>query len=59
MSELREPLTVYHTSDLHDRRGIVPRLIALRAERPGLLFDCGDSLRGSQTLYRASEPIIA
>ena len=59
MSELREPLTVYHTSDLHDRRGIVPRLIALRAERPGLLFDCGDSLRGSQTLYHASEPIIA
>jgi len=59
VSELREPLTVYHTSDLHDRRGIVPRLIALRAERPGLLFDCGDSLRGSQTLYRASEPIIA
>jgi len=56
----REPsLTVYHTSDLHDRRGIVPRLLQLRAERPGLLFDCGDSLRGSQTVYRRSEPIIA
>ena len=52
-------LTVYHTSDLHDHRGIVPRLRALRAERPGLLFDCGDSLRGSQTVYRREEPIVA
>jgi 5'-nucleotidase len=52
-------LTIYHTSDLHDRRGFVPRLQALRAERPGLLFDCGDSLRGSQTVYRKNEPIIA
>jgi 2',3'-cyclic-nucleotide 2'-phosphodiesterase (5'-nucleotidase family) len=52
-------LTVYHTSDLHDHRGIVSRLLALRAERPGLLFDCGDSLRGSQTVYRREEPIVA
>ncbi len=52
-------LTLYHTSDLHDRRGFVARLRALRAERPGYLFDCGDSLRGSQTLYRRNEPIIA
>jgi 2',3'-cyclic-nucleotide 2'-phosphodiesterase (5'-nucleotidase family) len=50
---------IYHTSDLHDHRGIVPPLKALREERPGLLFDCGDSLRGSQTLYRSSEPILA
>jgi 2',3'-cyclic-nucleotide 2'-phosphodiesterase (5'-nucleotidase family) len=52
-------LTFYHTSDLHDRRGIVARLRELRLERPGLLFDCGDSLRGSQTVYRRDEPIIA
>ena len=52
-------LTIYHTSDLHDRRGFVPRLRELRAQRPGLLFDCGDSLRGSQTVYRRNEPIIA
>jgi 2',3'-cyclic-nucleotide 2'-phosphodiesterase (5'-nucleotidase family) len=49
---------IYHTSDLHDHRGIVPRLRALREERPGLLFDCGDSLRGSQTVYHRDEPII-
>jgi len=48
----------YHTSDLHDHRGFVPRLRALREERPGLYFDCGDSLRGSQTVYRRNEPII-
>jgi 2',3'-cyclic-nucleotide 2'-phosphodiesterase (5'-nucleotidase family) len=48
----------YHTSDLHDHRGFVPRLRALRDDRPGLLFDCGDSLRGSQTMYYRNEPII-
>jgi 2',3'-cyclic-nucleotide 2'-phosphodiesterase (5'-nucleotidase family) len=52
-------LRVYHTSDLHDRRGIAPRLRALRAAAPGLLFDCGDSLRGSQTVFHAREPIVA
>lgn len=52
------PLRLYHTSDLHDHRGIGPPLRALRAAEPGLLFDCGDSLRGSQTVYHRSEPII-
>jgi 2',3'-cyclic-nucleotide 2'-phosphodiesterase (5'-nucleotidase family) len=52
-------LRIYHTSDLHDHRGIVPRLRELRAAEPGLLFDCGDSLRGSQTVYHRSEPIVA
>lgn len=52
-------IRLYHTSDLHDRRGIEPRLRALRDERPGLLFDCGDSLRGSQTIYHRDEPIVA
>lgn len=51
---------IYHTSDLHDHHvGIAERLRALRAEQPGLLFDCGDSLRGSQTVYHRREPIIA
>jgi 5'-nucleotidase len=52
-------IRIYHTSDLHDHRGIVPRLRELRAQRPGLLFDCGDSLRGSQTVYHKNEPIAA
>jgi len=51
-------IRIYHTSDLHDHRGIVPRLRALRERDPGLLFDCGDSLRGSQTVYRRDEPIV-
>jgi len=50
-------IRIYHTSDLHDHRGIVPRLQELRGERPGLLFDCGDSLRGSQSIYHAKEPV--
>lgn len=52
-------MRVYHTSDLHDRRGFVPQLRAMRDVRPGLLFDCGDSLRGSQTVYHRKEPIVA
>jgi len=51
-------IRLYHTSDLHDRRGFVPTLEAIRARRPGLLVDCGDSLRGSQTIYHRDEPII-
>ncbi|HKE36878.1 MAG TPA: hypothetical protein VKB39_05580, partial [Candidatus Baltobacteraceae bacterium] len=51
-------MRVYHTSDLHDHRGIAARLCALREAEPGLLFDCGDSLRGSQTVYHRSEPIV-
>ncbi len=51
-------LRIYHTSDLHNHGGFVERLRALRAAEPGLLFDCGDSLRGSQTVYRSREPII-
>jgi 5'-nucleotidase len=51
-------LRIYHTSDLHDHRGIAPRLSSLRASAPGLLFDCGDSLRGSQTVYYGREPIV-
>ena len=51
-------IRIYHTSDLHDRRHIAAPLRRLRAERPGLLVDCGDSLRGSQTVYHRSEPII-
>ncbi len=54
-----DPLRIYHTSDLHDRRGFAPRLRALRAQAPGLLFDCGDSLRGSATVFHRREPIVA
>ena len=49
----RTMIRIYHTSDLHDRRHIAAPLRRLRAERPGLLVDCGDSLRGSQTVYRS------
>lgn len=51
-------LRIYHTSDLHDHRGIAAPLNELRSREPGLLFDCGDSLRGSQTVYHRREPII-
>jgi 2',3'-cyclic-nucleotide 2'-phosphodiesterase (5'-nucleotidase family) len=49
---------IYHTSDLHDRRHVAAPINALRAARPGLYADCGDSLRGSQTVYHRREPIV-
>ena len=52
-------IRIYHTSDLHAHRGIAAPLQKIRSERPGLLFDCGDALRGSQTVYRRNEPILA
>lgn len=52
-------IRIYHTSDLHDHRGIAPPLRRLREQEPGLYVDCGDSLRGSQTVFFRREPIIA
>jgi 2',3'-cyclic-nucleotide 2'-phosphodiesterase (5'-nucleotidase family) len=52
-------MRVYHTSDLHDRRHVAEPIAALRRARPGLYVDCGDSLRGSQTVFHRREPIIA
>ena len=52
-------MRIYHTSDVHDRRHLAAPLNALRAARPGLYADCGDSLRGSQTVYHRSEPVVA
>lgn len=59
MSPDAERVRIYHTSDLHDHRHIAAPLRALRARAPGLLVDCGDSLRGSQTVFHRREPIIA
>lgn len=52
-------MRIYHTSDVHDRRHVAAPINALRAARPGLYADCGDALRGSQTMYHRREPIIA
>jgi len=52
-------MRIYHTSDLHDRRHVAAPINALRAARPGLYVDCGDALRGSQTVYHRREPILA
>jgi 2',3'-cyclic-nucleotide 2'-phosphodiesterase (5'-nucleotidase family) len=51
-------IRIYHTADLHDRRHVAAPLRRLRAERPGLLVDSGDALRGSQTVYFRREPIV-
>lgn len=52
-------MRIYHTSDVHDRRHVAAPINALRAAKPGLYADCGDSLRGSQTAYYKNEPIVA
>jgi len=50
-------LVIYHTSDVHDRRGFGAKLASM-VEPDSLLVDCGDALRGSSTVYRASEGIM-
>jgi len=50
-------LVVYHTSDVHDKRGFGKRLAAL-VEPDALLVDCGDALAGSSTVYRRREPVM-
>jgi 2',3'-cyclic-nucleotide 2'-phosphodiesterase (5'-nucleotidase family) len=49
---------LYHTSDVHDRRHVAAPINALRAAMPGVYADCGDSLRGSQTVYHRTEPVL-
>jgi 2',3'-cyclic-nucleotide 2'-phosphodiesterase (5'-nucleotidase family) len=49
-------LTVWFTADVHDRRGFGERLRALVGPDE-LLVDCGDSLRGSSTVYRSDEGV--
>ncbi|HXW75945.1 MAG TPA: metallophosphoesterase [Candidatus Eremiobacteraceae bacterium] len=51
------PLVIYHTSDVHDRRGF-GRELARVVEPGALLVDCGDALRGSSTLYLRDEPVM-
>src|ERR1700680_1565936 len=49
-------LTVWFTADVHDRRGFGECLRALVGPDE-LLVDCGDSLRGSSTVYRSDEGV--
>src|SRR5579864_434645 len=51
-------LVIYHTADIHGRLGFGARLGAL-VQPASLLVDVGDSLSGSSTVFRASEPVIA
>jgi 2',3'-cyclic-nucleotide 2'-phosphodiesterase (5'-nucleotidase family) len=51
-------VVIYHTSDVHDRRGFGRRLREL-VEPTAVLVDCGDSLRGSSTIYRSTEGVVA
>jgi len=53
-----QSLVVYHTSDIHARAGF-GALVARQAETDSLIVDCGDSLRGSSTLFSHSEPVAA
>lgn len=51
-------LVIYHTSDVHGRLGFGAKL-ARAVEPDALLVDCGDSLRGSSTVFFRSEPVVA
>ncbi len=50
-------LSIWFTSDVHDRRGFGAKLAALVGPDE-LLVDCGDALSGSSTVYRAREGVV-
>ncbi|HLJ83181.1 MAG TPA: hypothetical protein VKT51_03260 [Candidatus Eremiobacteraceae bacterium] len=50
-------LSIWFTSDVHDRRGFGGKLAKLVGP-DDLLVDCGDALRGSSTVYRAREGVV-
>lgn len=52
-------LTVYHTNDMHNRGGVLDLLHRMRRAEPHLLLDCGDAIRGSNTVFHWSEPILS
>jgi 2',3'-cyclic-nucleotide 2'-phosphodiesterase (5'-nucleotidase family) len=51
-------LILYHTSDIHARRGFGSRLASL-VEPDAVLVDSGDALAGSSVFYDAKEEVIA
>lgn len=51
-------MTLLHTNDMHDRRGVFPVLEAYPRDRCTLLVDAGDAIRGSNTVFRLHEPIL-
>ena len=50
-------LVIYHTSDIHGRRGWGTALANI-VEPDALLVDCGDALDGSSTFYKRHEPVM-
>ena len=51
-------LTLLHTNDMHDRRGVFPYLESRPRDGATLLVDAGDAIRGSNTVFRLHEPIL-
>ncbi|MBV8162932.1 MAG: hypothetical protein JOZ91_01560 [Candidatus Eremiobacteraeota bacterium] len=50
-------VVLYHTSDIHARRGFGHRLASL-VEPEAALVDCGDALAGSSVFYDTKEEVI-
>ena len=51
-------LTVYHTSDMHNHTAVLDMLHRQSLPEPSLLLDAGDAIRGSNTKFHWSEPIL-
>lgn len=54
---MAKTLSIWFTSDVHDRRGFGARLASLVGPDE-LLVDCGDALSGSSTVYHAREGVM-
>lgn len=52
-------LTIFHTNDLHNRRGVFSLLKRVCRDENTIFLDGGDALGGSNTLFYFREPVIS
>ncbi|MDQ7824784.1 MAG: metallophosphatase [Candidatus Eremiobacteraeota bacterium] len=54
-----EQITIYHTNDLHNRYQLFSLLKQVPRDERTFLFDSGDALGGSSTLFYPREPVLS
>lgn len=51
-------LTIFHTNDLHNRKSVFSYFKDNKRDENSLLFDSGDAIGGSNTLFYLREPVL-
>jgi 5'-nucleotidase / UDP-sugar diphosphatase len=51
-------ITIYHTNDIHNYRKILNFFTHVEKNKSTLILDAGDALKGSNTLFYPTEPVL-